>query len=235
MNKTGVIIYHVGVATETFESGDLTFLDWNTSGDLPWFVTDTDAHNGRFSVRSGAIDHDEVTRLFVYADILVDAEVSFWFKTSTELRKDYFAFYIDNQRMDWWSGENDWTYVSYPIEPGSYRFQWLYDKNGHGVSGEDCVWLDDITFPRTSILNKIEETVEKKSHCLYPNPSNGSFNLILEEESNVVIYNVWGQSVLSLDKVSGTQQINLGNAPKGVYLVQIQSGNSVQNNKLIIE
>ena len=228
-------VFAVGMATETFESGDLTFLDWNCSGDQPWFVTDTDAHNGSFSVRSGAIDHDEVTRLLVYADILVDAEISFWFKTSTEYKRDYFAFYVDNRRMDWWSGENDWTYVSYPIETGSYRFQWLYDKNGHGVSGEDCVWVDDITFPRSSILNNIEEIVEKKNCHLYPNPTNGCFTIESEEESNVNIYNMLGLRVMSLDKVSGTQQIDLGNAPRGLYFIQIQSGNNFEIKKLVIE
>ena len=228
-------IFAIGVATETFESGDLSFLDWNCSGDLPWFVTDTDAHNGSFSVRSGAIDDDEVTRLFVYADILVDAEISFWFKTSTEFRRDYFAFYIDSQRMDWWSGENYWTYVNYPIGPGSHRFLWLYDKNGHGQSGEDCVWVDDITFPRTSILNEIEETTEKKDHRLYPNPTNGSFTLELEAMSDVAIYNAWGQCVMSQDKVSGSQQIDLGQAPKGLYYVKTQSGEAFQVTKLIIK
>jgi len=228
-------VFAVGVATETFESGDLSFLDWNTSGDLPWFVTDSDAHNGSFSVRSGAIDDDEVTRLLVYADILVDAEISFWFKTSTELRRDYFAFYIDNQRMDWWSGESDWTYVSYPIEPGTYRFQWLYDKNGNGISGEDCVWVDDITFPRTSILNKIEEVVEKKDSHLYPNPTNGLFTLELEAESQVDIFNAMGQMVLRLEHVTGTHQVSLEQAPKGLYFVQIKSGNDIEIKKLVIE
>lgn len=228
-------VFAVGVSTETFESGDLSFLDWNTSGDLPWFVTDSDAHNGNFSVRSGAIGDDEVTRLLVYADILVDAEISFWFKTSTELRRDYFAFYIDSQRMDWWSGENDWTYVSYPIEPGTYRFQWLYDKNGYGESGEDCVWVDDITFPRTSILNKIEEVVEKKDSRLYPNPTNGHFTLELEAESQVDIFNAMGQMVLRLEHVAGTQQISLEQAPKGLYFVQIKNGNDIEIKKLVIK
>ena len=227
-------VFAVGVATETFESGDFSFLDWNHSGDLPWTITDTDAHSGHFSARSGAIDHDEVTRLLVYADILVDAEISFWFKTSTENRKDLFAFFIDGEKMDWWSGENDWTYVSYPIEAGSYRFQWLYDKNGNSIGGEDCVWIDDITFPRTSILNKVEETVEKKDNLLYPNPSNGNFTLELKEKSNINIYNILGQNVMRLDKASGMQQIDLSNSPKGLYFIQIQSGNKLEVKKLVI-
>ena len=225
----------VGVATETFESGDFSFLDWRHDGDLPWFVTDTDAHNGSFSVRSGAIDHDEVTRLLVYADILVDAEISFWFKTSTELRRDYFAFFIDNRKMDWWSGENDWTYVSYEIEAGSHCFMWLYDKNGYGVSGEDCAWIDDITFPRTCIVTKVEEVVTQGENGLYPNPTSGSFTIELAEESNVGIFNMVGQNVMNLENVSGHQQVHLEGLPKGLYFVRIQNGKLTETKKLVIE
>ena len=228
-------IFAVGVATETFESGDFSFLDWDHSGDLPWTVTDTDAHNGIFSARSGAIDHDEVTRLLVYADILVDAEISFWFKTSTEFRKDYFAFFIDNRRMDWWSGENDWTFVSYDLEAGSHCFQWLYDKNGHGVSGEDCVWIDDITLPRTCIVTKIEEVAAQHKNALYPNPTQGRFTLELAEECGIGIFNILGQQVMHIDKVSGIQQISLEDAPKGLYFIQIQSENNTEVKKLILE
>ena len=227
--------FAVGIAVETFESGDFSFLDWEHAGDLHWFVTDEEAHNGTYSARSGAIDDDEVTKLFAYADIFDDGEISFWFKTSTEYHKDLFGFFIDGQKMDLWSGENDWTFVSYSFEAGSHVFEWLYDKNGHGVSGSDCVWIDDITFPRTCIVTKIEETTEKKVNNLYPNPAQGSFTLELAEESNIRIFNILGQEVMHQNKVSGIQQIGLENAPKGLYFVQIQSGSETEVKKLIVE
>ena len=227
--------FAVGIAVETFESGDFSFLDWEHAGDLHWFVTDEEAHNGIYSARSGAIDDDEVTKLFAYADIFDDGEISFWFKTSTEYHKDLFGFFIDGQKMDLWSGENDWTFVSYGFEAGSHVFEWLYDKNGHGVSGSDCVWIDDITFPRTCIVTKIEETTEKKVNNLYPNPAQGSFTLELAEESNIRIFNILGQEVMHQNKVSGIQQIGLENAPKGMYFVQIQNGSETEVKKLIVE
>ena len=225
----------VGVAVETFESGDFSLLEWEHSGDTPWYVTDDEAHSGSYSARSGVIGDDEVTKLLIYTDILNDGEISFWFKTSTELRRDYFAFYIDNRRQDWWSGENDWTFASYQFEAGSHVFKWLYDKNNHSISGSDCAWIDDITFPRTCIVTKIEEVVTQRENALYPNPTSGSFTLTLAEESNVSIFNMLGQSVMRLEKVSGVQQINLENALKGVYFVRIQSGNHLETKKLIIE
>ena len=225
----------VGRAIETFESGDFSFLDWFYDGDLPWTVTDEEAHSGNYCARSGAIGDDEVTKLIMYADILADGEISFWFKTSTESRKDIFAFYIDNRKQDWWWGENDWTYTSYELTAGSHAFIWLYDKNRNGSAGEDCAWVDDITFPRSCLITGVEEVTEQKATALYPNPTTGHFTIELTEESNVGIYNMLGQQVMQLNKVSGDQQIQLENAPKGMYFVQIQSGNKIEVKKLIIE
>ena len=137
--------------------------------------------------------------------------------------------------MDWWSGENDWTFVSYDFQAGSHVFKWLYDKNHNGVSGSDCAWIDDITLPRACLITKVEELVTKRENDLYPNPSQGSFTLELAEKSNVSIFNILGQEVMHMDKVSGVQQVSLENAPKGLYFVQIQNGNNTEVKKLIIE
>ena len=226
--------FSVGTALETFESGDFSFLEWSHDGDLPWVITDEEAHTGTYCARTGAIGDDEVTKLYIFADTYVDGEISFWFKTSTQLRADYLAFFIDGRKQDWWSGENDWTYTSYELTAGSHSFLWLYDKNPRNQSGSDCAWIDDITFPRASIVNDVQEVVTK-SNSLYPNPTTGCFTLELEEESNVNIYNVFGQVVMTMSRVSGTQSIDLGNAPKGLYFVQIENENTTEIKKVTIE
>ena len=225
----------IGLVRETFESADFSYMEWFHEGDLPWTVTDEEAHTGTYSARSGAIGDNEVTRLIIYADILNDGEISFWFKTSTELRKDLFAFFLDNKKKDMWSGENDWTYVSYEFTAGSHSFMWLYDKNGNNAVGSDCVWIDDITFPRTCIITNVEEVTEQKVTVLYPNPTTGSFTIELVEESNISIYNMLGQQIMQLGKVSGLQHFDMGNAPKGLYFIQIQNGNQTEVKKIIVE
>ena len=225
----------IGLVRETFESADFSYMEWFHEGDLPWTVTDEEAHTGTYSARSGAIGDNEVTRLIIYADILNDGEISFWFKTSTELRKDLFAFFLDNKKKDMWSGENDWTYVSYEFSAGSHSFMWLYDKNGNNAVGSDCVWIDDITFPRTCIITNVEEVTEQKATVLYPNPTTGSFTLELVEESNISIYNMLGQQIVQLGKVSGIHRLDLGNAPKGMYFIQIQNGSQTEVKKIIVE
>ena len=225
----------VGLAIETFESADFNFLDWFHEGDLPWTITDENPHNGTYCARSGAIGHDEVTKLIVYADILNDGEISFWFKTSTEPRKDLFAFFIDNKMQDWWSGENEWTYASYNFSAGHHAFIWLYDKNGSKTEGADCAWIDDITFPRTCIISGVEEEVTKKGNDIYPNPTQGSFTIDLVEESDISIFNMLGQNIMHLEQVSGSRQIQLENVQKGLYFVRIQSPSKNEVKKLIID
>ena len=227
--------FAVGVATETFESGDFSYVEWEHAGDSHWFITDEEAHTGTFCARSGAIDDRQVTKLIVYADILNDGEISFWCKTSTEYHKDVFAFFMDGKRKDWWSGENDWTFARFEFEAGSHMFEWFYIKNMSGQSGSDCAWIDDITFPRTCIITKVEEVVEPMTNAIYPNPTTGTFTIQLAEESNVSIFNALGQAVRRLDKVTGNQQIDLSNALKGLYYVSIQSGNNIETTKLIVD
>jgi len=224
----------VGTALETFESGDFNFLEWAHTGDQPWVVTDEDAHSGTYCARSGAIGDDEVSKLYIFADIFVDGEVSFWFKTSTQYHYDYFAFMVDGRKKEWWSGENDWTYACFDLPAGHHCLLWLYDKSRENQAGSDCAWIDDITFPRASIVNAVVES-ETKNNVLYPNPSTGRFTLELEEESHVTIYNVLGQIVMTMSHAAGTQHIDLGNAPKGLYFVQIESGNTIDIKKITIE
>ena len=226
-------VFADGVAVETFETGDFSFMLWEHSGDEHWFITDDETHNGTFSARSGAIADDEVSYLSLYADLLIGGEISFWFKTSTEYHRDYFAFLIDGKKKDWWSGENDWTYASYEVEAGSHVFLWLYDKSKTGEAGFDCAWIDDITLPRNCMVTGVEEAVLQKSVTVYPNPNNGAFFIDLTEESDVAIYNSLGQCVATHSKMSGTQQFHLDHA--GLYLIRISNSEGVISRKLIVE
>ena len=221
-----------GQIAESFETGDFSFMDWDHAGDLPWFVTDDDAHTGIYSARTGAIGDNQFSRLLVYADVLTNSEISFWFKTSTEYHKDYFAFYIDDRKMDWWSGENDWTQVSYSFNAGSHVFEWLYGKSRKDIAGMDCAWVDDIVMPRASIITNVEESVSE-SVLLYPNPTKGTFMIEVPEESNIEVFNLLGQSVLNLEKVTGRQAVQLDN--KGLYIIRIQNESGVETHKLIVE
>jgi hypothetical protein len=140
---------------------------------------------------------------------------------------------MDGRRKDWWSGENDWTFAQFDFEAGSHVFEWFYIKNNDGQSGSDCAWIDDITFPRTCYITKVEEVVAPEANAIYPNPTSGSFNIELAEESNISIFNALGQQILSLNKVNGLQHLHLNEV--GVYFVRISNVNGVEVKKVVVE
>jgi hypothetical protein len=46
-----------------------------------------------------------------------------------------------------WSGEEDWSEVSFPVDEGIRTFEWTYSKDGSDSEGDDTAWIDDIVFP----------------------------------------------------------------------------------------
>ena len=78
-----------------------------------------------------------------------------------------------------------------------------------------------------------EETIQREN-TIYPNPTSGSFIIALAEESNILVFNTHGQLVKQMDKVSGYQQVDLSDAPKGLYYIRIQNRSNIETQKLII-
>ncbi len=56
-------------------------------------------------------------------------------------------FYIDGVKQDEWSGEQDWTQVSFSVTEGTRTFEWIYSKDYSISEGSDTTWIDDIVFP----------------------------------------------------------------------------------------
>lgn len=81
------------------------------------------------------------------------------------------------------------------------------------------------------------------SHLSYgPNPGNGLFDLSFEGAAgavNIKVFNTNGQTVYqrALDQFDGAfkGQIDLRNQPKGTYVLQIQQGEKIFTNKLVIQ
>ncbi|NLH43847.1 MAG: hypothetical protein GX448_18565, partial [Planctomycetes bacterium] len=73
--------------------------------------------------------------------------ISFWRKVSTEYNWDNYRFYIDSKLQEKLSGEVPWSEASFPVEAGTHTFRWEYEKDDAGSSGQDTVYLDDLTIP----------------------------------------------------------------------------------------
>jgi len=134
------------VLTEGFESGGLGAMNWSSLQWSKWFVTSDDRRSGLHSVRAGAIAHGEITTLSLTANCTA-GRISFWRKVSTEYNWDNYRFYIDSKLQEKLSGEVPWSEASFPVEAGTHTFRWEYEKDDAGSSGQDTVYLDDLTIP----------------------------------------------------------------------------------------
>ncbi|MCH8216068.1 MAG: hypothetical protein IH892_04775 [Planctomycetes bacterium] len=132
--------------TEDFESGDFRTFDWMTFGDQYWFISSDEFNTGNHSAQAGSVTNDESSTLEVTLDC-ISKDISFYLKVSSESNFDKLIFRIDGIELADWSGEMDWTEVSYTVSPGTHVFKWTYEKDGSVSEGRDTAWIDDIIFP----------------------------------------------------------------------------------------
>ena len=231
----GDFSFSVGEVMEGFESGDLSSFNWNTNSYInPWRVVTEDPYEGNYCCRSGSIDDSQEVTLSIELEVFSEGEVSFYKKVSSENNYDKLYFYIDNMEKGNWSGEVSWSRQSYTLIPGIHNLQWTYKKDFMMVSGQDCAWIDNIQFPPTHVITKVEETVSN-TLGLYPNPNKGQFTLELGEEScAVTVINSLGQRVYQRDGLSGKAELNLHLTP-GLYFVNIKSDHLNHTQKIVVE
>jgi len=131
---------------DAVEAQGLTF---ETGGDAAWFVQSEVVHGGGTALRSGAIGDDEES--WVETTVMDAGTVSFWWKASSEVYKktpiDFVSFSIDGGEMARLGGETAWTNMTFVVSgSGRHVLRWTYSKDMMDTSGEDCAWLDCVTW-----------------------------------------------------------------------------------------
>lgn len=139
----------IGMTGEDFESGNFNSYPWVNNSPIPWTIQSgtANAQAGSYGAKSGAISHNGTTELSLTLNVSAAGNISFWRKVSSESGYDFLRFLINGTEMGSWSGTQDWTQMSYPVQPGNNTFSWRYTKDGSVNSGSDCGWIDSIIFP----------------------------------------------------------------------------------------
>lgn len=73
---------------------------------------------------------------------------------------------------------------------------------------------------------------------VYPNPTNGVFNVDYSKANNIKVINTLGAIVydIKLDVLAqGTKSIDLSNFSNGIYFINVSNGNGSSNHKLILD
>lgn len=86
------------------------------------------------------------------------------------------------------------------------------------------------------IILSVENVLKKNSFIkTYPNPSNGSFTIELEESASIQIYSTTRSLVYKSNLEQGVQNISLPNLAKGLYILKAEGINFHQSLRVVIE
>jgi hypothetical protein len=104
-------------------------------------------------------------------------------------------------------------------------------------------YVDDAAyiFENVNYISSIQDETQKKIN-VFPNPTNGffSFTIINKEKTDlkITIVNISGETVFSKvvpgDETKFSEKINLENKPKGIYLLKVNSNESIWTEKIIL-
>ena len=226
----------VGQSMETFETGDLSAFNWQSVSPIyAWKVVAQLPYEGTYCAKSSEIDHSETSALYITIEVGTDSEISFYYKVSSEGNYDKLYFKIDGVEKSNWSGEIGWTRAAFNLTPGTHELRWEYSKDSSVSSGDDCAWIDNVSFPASTVITEVKEEVTH-AIALYPNPNNGSFSISLpEEDCNIAIYNSLGQLVYRQEKANGTTTLHLEGLNKGMYFVTVQTASGTSTQKFVKE
>ncbi len=245
----------IGKIIETFETQNFDSFDWNISGDLNWFITDSASYTGDYCARSGRITHNQSSSLSVTMNVSSSCNISFYKKLACERdannhNYDYLAFYIDGEEQTRWDGDVAWSQSVYPINSGQRTIKWSYVKDYSVSYGSDCAWLDDIILPISydipfGIGNSVSDINILNS---YPNPFGYEtcfeFNLNSNTLVSLNIYDITGKIVKTFFNNALFEQgkhlviwdasDNNGNIlSKGVYFAHLITARTIQTIKIV--
>jgi len=142
---------------ENFET-DFSNFNWQFSGHANWTISTEAAFFGTQSAKSGNINDNQTTSMFIQINVTQADTISFYKKISCEAEPnnlyDHMAFLIDGVEQQRWSGDGQWQYHEYPVSAGVHEFRWTYNKDGASDYFGDCAWVDAIDLPEgTTPLN----------------------------------------------------------------------------------
>lgn len=144
-----VHISTVSAAAVIFSDGfeDGTLAPFTTGGDVNWIVDTVNPNTGTFCAQPpDATNNNDITYMeYVVTIPATGGQVTFSYSTSTETGFDWFRFYVDGAAEVEANGISPYVTVTIPLNPGTRTLRWEYSKDAVFSSGDDTVYVDDIT------------------------------------------------------------------------------------------
>ncbi|MDD2412209.1 MAG: T9SS type A sorting domain-containing protein [Bacteroidales bacterium] len=126
----------------------------------------------------------------------------------------------------------EFQYLSPDLTPDTMNI--LILSSGLAATGGTFALIDDLKFDYTPVSVKNNDKID---YYLYPNPSNGVFNisLAIKELTTFTVYSQMGQKVMETSTSELYNVLDLSNLSKGIYLLEINNGKTKQVEKLMVQ
>ncbi len=129
--------------------------------------------------------------------------------------------------------------ITYDTEDAPTQISMMVSSTGVGVfQGQNFGTLTEgsyVEFDNMSFGTSTDITETKSFNLeLYPNPANQNITISNAMNSEVSIFNMVGQSLMSVNIQQNRQTIDVSELPKGTFIIQIKKGNQIHTQKLNI-
>lgn len=157
MLPSGVAVARIVRVPSLAEALDVPLWSVVSDGDAAWAADAETGRTGGSSARSGSIGENQ--RSVLSTGVSGSGRLSFLWKASCEDDPDDtglwdgLAFSVDGTVMARLDGETDWAEAAFELGSGTHSLEWSYAKDDLGSAGEDCGWVDAVSWTPTVALD----------------------------------------------------------------------------------
>jgi hypothetical protein len=146
------------------------------------------------------------------------------------------TFLIDNVEQGSWSGENDWTEMSYPLTAGSHNLRWRYAKDFTVSSGTDACWVDNIVLPVEANVGVNDTHSGAYVLSAYPVPFNDVVTVRMSSagatQATLRVLNALGsvveERVVNVSAGTNTWSLESAEWASGLYTIQVATAAGIE-------
>jgi len=138
--------------------------------------------------------------------------------------------------ISWFSGptsmlvlNNGPAFITPPLAAGTY----IYYAEAHTCTN---------SAPRTAVTFTVDACTGGENFSLthsmlkiYPNPNNGLFGIMLNTRSTILVSNVFGKVILSIEYIDGNHNIDLRDQSNGIYFIKVVVDDMIITTQKIIK
>ena len=135
----------------------------------------------------------------------------------------------------WAATPNDFRQVSVDLSAYAGKSVLISVAGIPGSSG-NSLYIDEIEVGSASKIASVDD-IEVQSLSVYPNPANNSLNVSIERKENAkaTLISLQGNVITEFDIINGSATLNTSCISEGLYIINVNSGESTSAIKVNIK